>query len=385
MVGANSLRRFLTLKEEAESKGWLEGPLDIPDIEERSGGKWILVKRFHVVQRGKIRPIDDFSQCAVNDAFGCCERVELRTLDELLWACIILVRHCKHMSAFEYPLSDGAILSGPVSNGWGKTEWVRSIMSVWEPRIPHLVAGAVPHKACSDIWWWIHSQCDLASQTDQVVFGFVQDLRKCYNCLPRLPICRLLIDFGVPPQLVSLWEQALTHVVRYFILGGDTFGPFSSTTGIPEGDPVSVLAMLAFSILWNRAHTDQFTDAPTYADNLELFSRNFTSISNLFESNISFQLAWKQSIAWDKSWVWSNNLPAKSFGNSSCFTAINQLIRTTCLRLPGLLLNLGLLSATHPLGLKATNQHGLCRLVPACAQHCPAPMRLRLFAPLSCL
>ena len=110
-------------REEAESKGWLEGPLEIPDIEERSGGKWILVKRFHVVQRGKIRPIDDFSQCAVNDAFGCCERVELRTLDELLWACIILVRHCKHMSAFEYPLSDGAILSGPVSSGWGKTDW----------------------------------------------------------------------------------------------------------------------------------------------------------------------------------------------------------------------------------------------------------------------
>ena len=110
-------------KEEAEAKGWLEGPLEIPDIEERSGGKWILVKRFHVVQRGKIRPIDDFSQCAVNDAFACCERVELRTLDELLWACIILVRHCKHMSAFEYPLSDGAILSGPVSSGWGKTDW----------------------------------------------------------------------------------------------------------------------------------------------------------------------------------------------------------------------------------------------------------------------
>ena len=101
----------------------------------------------------------------------------------------------------------------------------------------------------------------------------------------------MLIDFGVPPQLVSLWEQALTHFVRYFILGGDTFG-------IPEGDPISVLAMLAFSILWNRAHTDQFTDAPT--------SRNFTSVSNLIESNISFQLAWKQSIAWDKSWVWSN-------------------------------------------------------------------------------
>ena len=27
------------------------------------------------------------------------------------------------MSAFEYPLSDGAILSGPVSSGWGKTDW----------------------------------------------------------------------------------------------------------------------------------------------------------------------------------------------------------------------------------------------------------------------
>ena len=124
--------------------------------------------------------------------------------------------------------------------------------------------------------------------------------------MPRVPICRLLVDFGVPPHLVSLWEQALSHFVRYFILGGDTFGPYSSTTGIPEGDPVSVLAMLAFSFLWSRAHTDQFTQATTYADNLELFSSNFSSISTLFNSNMSLQVAWKQRIAWNKSWVWSN-------------------------------------------------------------------------------
>ena len=118
-----------------------------------------------------------------------------------------------------------------------------------------------------------------------------------------------------PPNFF-FWEQALTHFVRYFILGGDTFGPFSSTTGIPEGDPVSVLAMLAFSILWNRAHTDQFTDAPTYADNLKLFSRNFTSVLNSSNRIFLFNLLGNKVLLGINLGFGPINLPAKNFGNS---------------------------------------------------------------------
>lgn len=65
--------------EEAKEKNWLEGPFSPEQIESRMGSDWLPVRRFAVLQRDKLRPIDDFKENQVNKTFASSEKLELRT------------------------------------------------------------------------------------------------------------------------------------------------------------------------------------------------------------------------------------------------------------------------------------------------------------------
>ena len=63
----NSEELYATTLEEAAAKGWLEGPFSPQQISERFGS-WLPVRRFAVVQKGRLRPIDDFKENMLNQA-----------------------------------------------------------------------------------------------------------------------------------------------------------------------------------------------------------------------------------------------------------------------------------------------------------------------------
>jgi hypothetical protein len=68
----NELQQQLynTTLEEAEERSWLEGPFDPEQIEENMGSDWLPVRRFGVLQKDKLRPIDDFKENQVNKTFA---------------------------------------------------------------------------------------------------------------------------------------------------------------------------------------------------------------------------------------------------------------------------------------------------------------------------
>ena len=55
---------------EATEKAWLKGPFGHAEMDRRFNGSWLPVRRFPVVQKGKLRPIDDLRENWVNDAFS---------------------------------------------------------------------------------------------------------------------------------------------------------------------------------------------------------------------------------------------------------------------------------------------------------------------------
>ncbi len=67
----------------------LEGPLTLTQVDSMFPGGWSPVKRFGVRQSPgdttKLRPIDGYSECKVNQAFGYCDKIDLRAMDELVW------------------------------------------------------------------------------------------------------------------------------------------------------------------------------------------------------------------------------------------------------------------------------------------------------------
>ena len=83
--------------EETSANGWMLGPFSVEQMHERTGGKpWIPVRRFGVWQtsgdKTKLRPIDDYAENRVNSAFGYSDKLDLRTLDQVIWCAAAVVR-----------------------------------------------------------------------------------------------------------------------------------------------------------------------------------------------------------------------------------------------------------------------------------------------------
>ena len=77
---------------EAKEKSWLKGPYSPAEMDQRYNGRWLPVRRFPVVQKDKLRPIDDLRENRVNDTFSSTERATLYAWDHLVWASVFLMR-----------------------------------------------------------------------------------------------------------------------------------------------------------------------------------------------------------------------------------------------------------------------------------------------------
>ena len=114
--------------EETESKSWLEGPYSVEQLDERFNGCWMPVRRFGIQQSGKLRVIDDFTENGTNAAYGAQEKLDLRTLDHLVWSAATLAKYVWHFKHVELKLKSGEKLRGPLHAGW-KVDKIKGIVS----------------------------------------------------------------------------------------------------------------------------------------------------------------------------------------------------------------------------------------------------------------
>ena len=108
-----------------QGKGWLVGhsadPSWIPCSQKAdrlaSGLPW--------------RPIDDFSECGVNACFGCFERISLKALDEITWACVQILKCSAARGDVSFTLNDGTVLRGRVHSAWGDAERIKPLSKTY--------------------------------------------------------------------------------------------------------------------------------------------------------------------------------------------------------------------------------------------------------------
>ena len=103
---------------EALDKGWLSGPYTALEMDERFSGRWLPVRRFAVIQKEKLTPIDDLKENRVNETFSSTERASLYALDHLVWVSIFLARLYTVGGEFNFELEDGTQFSGFVHKDW---------------------------------------------------------------------------------------------------------------------------------------------------------------------------------------------------------------------------------------------------------------------------
>ena len=101
--------------------------------------------------------------------------------------------------------------------------------------------------------------------------GIVLDIVKAFNTLNRAILRELMRKAGIPVEFTSAWIHGLDQMPRWIVpllrweqlsgrrnirtrrvnIKGNHFGICTGCTGVPEGDPLSVVAMRSFSRLFD--------------------------------------------------------------------------------------------------------------------------------------
>ena len=137
--------------------------------------------------------------------------------------------------------------------------------------VPEGLRGNIPGRSTVDIWWNMALHIEQATHEHSGLCGVVTDITKAYNNLARPIVYACALHFGLPLHFVQAWHHALSKVQRHFIVQGACSGPLWSTTGYPEGDPLSVVAMVLVNLSMHNFVSNQVPVAQisTFVDNWE--------------------------------------------------------------------------------------------------------------------
>ncbi|CAE7466734.1 unnamed protein product [Symbiodinium sp. CCMP2592] len=146
----------------------------------------------------------------------------------------------------------------------------RQILRLLRSQLPDDLHGFVPGREAASLWYGIQAEIEISVQGDAPLLGVSTDIIKCFNNLPRLPLLAVAARAGVPWSVLNPWASFLQQTEHRIVIRGQVSEPIRSTSGFPEGCPLSPLAMLLADFAY---HTYMQVFAPqvramSYVDNL---------------------------------------------------------------------------------------------------------------------
>ena len=128
----------------------------------------------------------------------------------------------------------------------------RHWLKVLAPSLDADLCGNRPGHAPADIWKVVLHEVADAHSSDTLTCGFVVDLVKAYNTLPRYPVLYASKRLGIGQATLVGWSGALGQICRHFGVRNSFSSGLMSTTGLPEGCGLSCLGMLVLDLLLHR-------------------------------------------------------------------------------------------------------------------------------------
>ena len=192
--------------------------------------------------------------------------------------------------------------------------WVRALA----PHLDENLSGNRPGHSPATVWRKILSAIDTSHRDNSVAAGFVVDLVKAYNTLPRYPVLFASKLLGVGQNTLMGWTGALSLIRRHFSIRGSYSDGLRSTTGLPEGCGLSCLAMLVLDALLHRWMDALHPSVSTYTfvDNWEILVSQETWLEPAFERLESFVRHLDLELDRRKAYFWSTS--------SSCRAQLRQ-------------------------------------------------------------
>lgn len=173
--------------------------------------------------------------------------------------------------------------------------------------------GSCPGRDASMLWYQIASLIEEGNVQGTHWAGLIADLSKCFNNLPRIPVMLLARKYGIPSNLCRVWQAALSAMPRRFVANGAVSPQHYSCNGFPEGDPLSVVAMMLVNLALNEFMQIRcpIADCWTFVDDWQLTANNAQDIQQgLHELTVFTQLL-DIPMDSDKSAVWSTDASSR--------------------------------------------------------------------------
>eukprot|EP00435_Cladocopium_sp_Y103_P020844 s1782_g5.t1 len=184
-----------------------------------------------------------------------------------------------------------------------------------------------PRMSTRSLWGFV---ADFVAEEDAAggsPSGVVLDIIKAFNVMRRPLVMDVMLHFGLPACVVAAWMNALNGMERQILVAGCVYpasvGLQRSTAGVPEGDPLSVVAMFCMCLFFARFVTLEAEVLPvTYADNWQVISRQVGPILVILPKIHEFLERCALPVSPEKCWLWSadkvgrKRLKQVAFGDS---------------------------------------------------------------------
>ena len=189
----------------------------------------------------------------------------------------------------------------------------RQILRKWGDTFPRSIMGSLPGRSARDLSYLQQHAIERALLEGRDLYGLSLDIVKCFNCIPWQPTFYMLKKLGVPSSLVECWGRALANVRKYPVFLHSLGHPIASTTGVPEGDPLSVVAMAA--LCFCAAHLPQMgqVDFRTYVDNWSWQADGPSQLRSVAPNIFSFLSDLQLQVDWSKTYTWSTSKKGRAW------------------------------------------------------------------------
>eukprot|EP00435_Cladocopium_sp_Y103_P055583 s604_g18.t1 len=201
-------------------------------------------------------------------------------------------------------------IASRIYRNWARCRSLQIIQHL-QRNLPATVAGSAAGISADLLSAKVLFDVEQAIITSSPILGLTVDLIKCFNAIPRIPVLHALRKMGVPDQYLNALSSMYQQLRRMLELAGEVGREWPSTTGVPEGCAMSLVAMLSITA-WAASHVQaavgaQAIDFSGYADNWSLLTRGLEDLKTGIRALFSFVRMLRMKIAADKSWTWSTD------------------------------------------------------------------------------
>ena len=167
--------------------------------------------------------------------------------------------------------------------------------------------GFVPGCEPSQLWLVLQAEIECCLQQTEDTCGLSVDLIRAFNHIPRQHSFALAQHLGVPFTVLTPWKAFLGGCTRAFKIHDVLSESTISTCGMPEGDALSVYAMVQLNLVWH-IYQKQFCPsvrACSFVGNLSLTAARPADLAQGYSCLCSFFELWNLQIDLEKSYCWS--------------------------------------------------------------------------------